>query len=88
MAEAEEEKTPLQQKLDEFGEQLSKVHTRYLSLAAFLSHPIFSYHSGHLSHLRRCLGNQHWTLQRSCSWWIMASWCYLLLQDCCCSRLV
>jgi len=27
MAEAEEEKTPLQQKLDEFSEQLSKVRT-------------------------------------------------------------
>jgi hypothetical protein len=26
MADTEEEKTPLQQKLDEFGEQLSKVH--------------------------------------------------------------
>jgi hypothetical protein len=27
MADTEEEKTPLQQKLDEFGEQLSKVYT-------------------------------------------------------------
>jgi magnesium-transporting ATPase (P-type) len=30
MAETEEEKTPLQQKLDEFSEQLSKVRTRIL----------------------------------------------------------
>jgi hypothetical protein len=29
MAESEEEKTPLQQKLDEFGEQLSKVYFIY-----------------------------------------------------------
>jgi Ca2+ transporting ATPase len=27
MADTEEEKTPLQQKLDEFGEQLSKVYS-------------------------------------------------------------
>ena len=38
MADTEEEKTPLQQKLDEFGEQLSKVF--YSSTSSFiLSHP-------------------------------------------------
>ena len=53
MAEAEEEKTPLQQKLDEFGEQLSKVcvlikkqkHTCSLVIC-----------KGYFRHLRGCMG--------------------------------
>lgn len=54
MAETEEEKTPLQQKLDEFSEQLSKVcvpirkqkHTLFLI-----------FREGHFRYLRGCLGH-------------------------------
>jgi hypothetical protein len=53
MAEAEEEKTPLQQKLDEFSEQLSKVcvlikKQKYISF--------FFLYEGYFCHLCGCLG--------------------------------
>lgn len=56
MAETESEKTPLQQKLDEFGEQLSKG----LLLLIYSNCLNFS----HFNHLHCGMGNQHWTFQR------------------------
>ena len=38
MTDTEEEKTPLQEKLDEFGEQLSKVHTQFCTYFNAISH--------------------------------------------------
>jgi hypothetical protein len=60
MAETEEEKTPLQQKLDEFSEQLSKVcilikKSKHTSLLFFCK--------GYFCHLRSCMGYQYWTFQ-------------------------
>lgn len=55
MAEAEEEKTPLQQKLDEFGEQLSKV-CLLISKANHI-HPYLFSCEGYLGHLCGCLGD-------------------------------
>lgn len=51
MAEAEEEKTPLQQKLDEFSEQLSKV--RSIDDAKDF---ILFFFKGYLDHLCLCMG--------------------------------
>jgi hypothetical protein len=54
MTETEEEKTPLQQKLDEFSEQLSKVCV----LIKKQKHKYFlAFCEGYLRHLRSCLGD-------------------------------
>ena len=72
LASNEEERTPLQQKLDEFGEQLSKVRGRkyvvefdditYFRLPLSLSR-CFPVTSGDIHHLHHCLGHQHQPLQ-------------------------
>ena len=85
MAETEEEKTPLQQKLDEFGEQLSKVCIQYWERSTKRHREFFQ---GYLGHLRCCLGNQHRSFQWSSTWWLVASRCHLLFQDRCRSRFV
>jgi hypothetical protein len=60
MAESEEEKTPLQQKLDEFGEQLSKVCV----LIKKQKHTsVLIFYEGYFCHLRGCLGYQYWSFQ-------------------------
>jgi hypothetical protein len=66
MAETEEEKTPLQQKLDEFSEQLSKVCTQcdrrtgsaLLNLQILPTNFLFS---GDFSYLCGCLAYQYWS---------------------------
>ena len=78
MASDEEVKTPLQMKLDEFGEQLSKV---------FISLFLFSMCAdedtcvcvcvcvlsllGDICDLYRCLAHQHWTFLRPGAWRIV-----------------
>lgn len=66
MAATEQEKTPLQQKLDEFGEQLSKVRRtecllNYLNpfMKAQVQLMPHSHPAGHLPHLCGCLDHQH-----------------------------
>lgn len=62
MAATEQEKTPLQQKLDEFGEQLSKVGLAAEQLGSSLR---FKYlksrcdSPGHLANLCCCVDHQH-----------------------------
>ena len=58
MTDTEEEKTPLQEKLDEFGEQLSKAWKTFClhSINRFL--PL-----GYFNYLRRCMDHQYWPFQ-------------------------
>lgn len=99
MAATEQEKTPLQQKLDEFGEQLSKVGEIFLkpshhSDSCYYLHlkhlqtersnvSVTACRPGHLPHLRGRVDNQHRSFQRPRSWRFLDPWRYLLFQDCC-----
>ena len=58
IADTEEEKTPLQAKLDEFGEQLSKVRTN--SCIHSINTPPFQ---GYFDHLHCCMDHQYWSFQ-------------------------
>jgi hypothetical protein len=60
MTDTEEEKTPLQEKLDEFGEQLSKVLNKlcFHSIDSLLCLCL-----GYFNHLCGCVAHQYWSFQ-------------------------
>jgi Ca2+ transporting ATPase len=58
MTDTEEEKTPLQEKLDEFGEQLSKAWNRLCLHSINRLLPL-----GYFNYLCRCMDYQYWSFQ-------------------------
>ncbi len=86
MMATEADRTPLQQKLDEFGQQLSKVSVPSINTPASIRDVLLRCTnmplSGHLDHLHCRVGHQHWSLQRPRPRRILDAWSHLLLQDC------
>lgn len=90
MASTEQERTPLQQKLDEFGQQLSKVPQVALICPFSAAERLWasvgtscSLFSGHLADMHRRVDHQYWTFQRPCPRRLLDPRCCLLLQDRC-----
>ncbi len=83
MTDTEDIKTPLQQKLDEFGEQLSKGKMIRNVFGERITYLYFSFSYSHHRHLCCRLGHQHQPLQRPHTWWLLGQGRNLLLQDCC-----